>query len=284
MVNLCRGASVARGKRHLPAAKTFSDHQRPSTMQLHPFPEPDAPELEHYMLYSHAEIVAILRRIGQERTLVTVYTGEQGEFAVTMILHVDPDFDEATFDMPVNPDAQARVLGAHELVFVVFFENIKVQFRAQLAQATTYEGRAAFRIRLPTQMLRLQRREYFRVRTPIMGKATCLVPQTNGAAKYESLQVLNISVGGLAVLSYPHNFELPVGETIRNCFLDLPGVGPVNVAFRVVNVYEAEEGVDGRRCGCQFVDLPPQARMMLQRYVNRVEAEQRKALNNAKSA
>ena len=61
------------------------------------------------------------------------------------------------------------------------------------------------------------------------------------------------------------------------------GVGPVNVAFRVVNVYEAEDGAEGRRCGCQFVDLPPQARMMLQRYVNRVEAEQRKALGSAKS-
>ncbi|SPE19410.1 putative Flagellar brake protein YcgR [Burkholderiales bacterium] len=253
-------------------------------MQLHPFPEPDTPELEHYMLYSRAEIVTILRRIGQERTLVSVYTGEEGEFAVTMILHVDPDFDEATFDMPINPEAQQRVLGAHELVFVVFFENVKVQFSAQLAQATTLEGRSAFRIRLPTQMLRLQRREYFRVRTPIMGKATCLVPQESGAAKYESLQVLNISIGGLAVLSYPHNFELPVGETIRNCFLDLPGIGPVNVAFRVVNVYDADEGADGRRCGCQFVDLPPQARMMLQRYVNRVEAEQRKALGNAKKS
>jgi c-di-GMP-binding flagellar brake protein YcgR len=251
-------------------------------MQLHPFPEPDAPELEHYMLYSRGEIVAILRRIGQERTLVTIYTGD-GEFSVSMILNVDPDFDEATFDMPVNPEAQARVLAANDLVFVIFFENVKVQFRAQIAQATTFEGRAAFRVRLPTQMLRLQRREYFRVRTPLMGQASCLVPQESGASKYESLQVLNISIGGLAVLSYPHNFDLPLGETIRNCFLDLPGIGPVNVAFRVVNVYDSEDDAQGRRCGCQFVDLAPQARMMLQRYVNRVEAEQRKALGNTRS-
>ncbi|SPJ17801.1 putative Flagellar brake protein YcgR [Burkholderiales bacterium] len=251
-------------------------------MQLHPFPEPDAPELEHYMLYSRGEIVAILQRIGRERTLVTIYTGD-GEFSVSMILNVDPDFDEATFDMPVNPEAQARVLAASDLVFVIFFENVKVQFRAQIAQATTFEGRAAFRVRLPTQMLRLQRREYFRVRTPLMGQASCLVPQESGASKYESLQVLNISIGGLAVLSYPHNFDLPLGETIRNCFLDLPGIGPVNVAFRVVNVYDSEDDAQGRRCGCQFVDLAPQARMMLQRYVNRVEAEQRKALGNTRS-
>lgn len=251
-------------------------------MQLHPFPEPDAPEMEHYMLYSRAEIAAILRRISEERTLVTVYTGGDGEFAVTMLLDVDADFDEATFDMPVNPEAQARVLDAHELVFVIFFENIKVQFRAQIAQATTFEERAAFRVRLPAQMLRLQRREYFRVRTPLIGKATCLVPQESGASKYESLDLLNISVGGLAVMSYPHNFELPVGNTIRDCFLDLPGIGPINVAFRVVNVYDGEGDSAGRRCGCQFVDLAPQARIMLQRYINRVEGEQRKALGASK--
>jgi c-di-GMP-binding flagellar brake protein YcgR len=245
-------------------------------MQLHPFPEPDAPELENYMLYSRGEIAAILRRISGERTLVTVYTGSDGEFAVSMIVHVDPDFDEVVFDMPVNPDAQARVLAATDLVFVVFFENVKIQFRAQLAQASRHEERPAFRVRMPAQMLRLQRREYFRVRTPIMGQATCLVPHEKGAAKYESLQLVNISVGGLAVMSYPHSFDLPLGETIRNCYLDLPGIGPVNVSFRVVNVYDGD-AKDGRRCGCQFVELSPQARMMVQRYVNRIEAEQRKA-------
>jgi c-di-GMP-binding flagellar brake protein YcgR len=158
---------------------------------------------------------------------------------------------------------------------VICFENVKGQVRAEKAQATTLDGRAAFRVRLPTEMLRLQRREYFRVRTPLTGQAACLVPASRGNAKYESLQVVNISVGGLAVMSYPQNFELPVGEAIRDCFLDLPGVGPVNISFRVVNVYDGDGSV--RRCGCEFVDLTPQARTMVQRYVNRVEAEQRKA-------
>jgi c-di-GMP-binding flagellar brake protein YcgR len=252
-------------------------------MQLHPFPEPDAPELEHYMLYSRGEIAAILGRVSRERTLVTVYTGNESEFVVSMILAVGTEFEEVVMDMPASPEAQVRLLAAEELVCVIFFENVKVQFRAPLAQATTHEGRPAFRLRLPSQMLRLQRREYFRVRTPVTGQATCLVPASRGNAKYESLQLLNISVGGLAVMSYPHNFELPVGETIRDCFLDLPGVGPVNVAFRVVNVYDDEASNDARRCGCEFVNLSPQARTMVQRYVNRVEAEQRKALGSPKA-
>ncbi len=246
-------------------------------MQLHPFPEPDSPELESFMLYSRAEIVAILRRLAQERTLVTVYTGGDGEFAVSMVLQVDPDFEEVDFDMPAHPEAQARVLAASELVFVIFFENVKLQFRAQFAKPTRFENRPAFRVRLPTDMLRLQRREFFRVRTPIVARPTCLVPQREGDSKYESLQLVNISIGGLAVMTYPSQFEMPLGQVVHNCYLDLPGIGPIQISFRVVNLYEADAEGAVRRFGCQFVDLTPQARMMVQRYVNRVEAEQHKA-------
>jgi c-di-GMP-binding flagellar brake protein YcgR len=57
----------------------------------------------------------------------------------------------------------------------------------------------------------------------------------------------------------------------------------VNISFKVVNVYEGDGESGARRCGCEFVDLTPQARTMVQRYVNRVEAEQRKALGSAKA-
>ena len=248
-------------------------------MQLHPFPEPESPELDPYMLYARAEIVTLLRRLARARTLVTVYTDDDGEFAVSMVLRVDEQDDEIDFDMPANPEAQARVLAARDLVFVIFFENIKLQFRSAAVKATRSENRPAFRAPLPGQLLRLQRREFFRVRTPVINRPSCLVPQGEGDTKYESLRLVNISVGGLAVMTYPHEFDLAVGKVVRNCYLDLPGVGPTNVAFRVVNVYEADAESDLRRFGCQFVDLTPQARMMVQRYVNRVEAEHRKALS-----
>ena len=247
-------------------------------MQLHPFPEPDTPELEPYTLYGRPEIVSLLRRITGDRTLVTVYPGRAGDFSVSMILETDPDRGRLVLDMPAGQEARQRVLQARELVFVAFFENIKLQFTAGDPRERAFDGKPAFEVVLPERMLRLQRRESFRVRTPRLAPASCLIPQADGASRYESVRVVNLSVGGLAVLVHPHLFDLPPGGVVRNCFLDLPGVGPINVAFRVVNVYDigGGEGEWGRRCGCQFLELDPQARMMLQRYVNRVEAEQRK--------
>jgi c-di-GMP-binding flagellar brake protein YcgR len=60
-------------------------------------------------------------------------------------------------------------------------------------------------------------------------------------------------------------------------------VGTVTVRMRVAHV---EMGADGasRRCGCEFIDLSPQARMMLQRYVQRIDVEQRQRPGRRRAA
>jgi len=251
-------------------------------MHLHPFPEPDAPELERYTIYGRAEIAALLGHLCEERSMVTAYFGGDGRFAVSMALGVNADFDELVLDLPADPDAQAALLQAHGIVFVAFQDNVKLQFDAPVAQPTTYEGKPAWRVRLPASLLRLQRREYFRVRLPQATPPSCLVPTPGARDRYESLQVRNLSVGGLALMRYPAYGDLPVGPPIDSCFLDLPGIGTVPLRLRVVHV--GDDGSGGRELGCEFLDLSPQARVMLQRYVNRAEADQRKAARRQKEA
>jgi len=76
----------------------------------------------------------------------------------------------------------------------------------------------------------------------------------------------------------PSIVVLPAGgTTIEGCYLDLPGIGSVSVSLEVRHIDQAARDGGARRCGCEFVDLSPQARLMLQRYVNRIEADQRRA-------
>jgi len=246
-------------------------------MQTMPFPEPASPELERYTIYSRAEILSLLRQLRDEGTLVTAYFGLESDFAVTTLLQLKPDFEEAIFDCASDPLAQRRLLAADHLTFVAFLANVKVQFSARLAEPVAFEGRPAFRVRLPDQLLRLQRRDFFRVQTPNARPATILVPHAKKSHQYESLRVLDISVGGMALLSYPEMFDLDVSGIVDDCYLDLPGVGSVSVRVRVRHIENGRQLEDVRRCGCEFVDLSPQARMMLQRYVNRIDAEERRA-------
>jgi c-di-GMP-binding flagellar brake protein YcgR len=80
----------------------------------------------------------------------------------------------------------------------------------------------------------------------------------------------------MAVVSEPQHFRFELGAVVENCFLELPGVGSVPAALRVRHVEPLGGKSEARRCGCQFVELGAQARVMLQRYVNQLDAEHRK--------
>jgi flagellar brake protein len=242
-----------------------------------PFPEPESPELEPFMEYARVEIVSLLRSLGEHGVLTTVYFDRNSGFAVTALLAVNPEFEEVVFDTPSDGLALKRILDADELVFVAFVDAIKLQFTARRAEQTLHEGKPAIRVRLPDRALRLQRRDFFRVRTPVGRPAFCLVPYPEDGKQYERLKLLDISIGGMALVSYPERFDLPEGHLIDDCYLDLPGVGSVAVSMKVRHVVCMQRDEKARRCGCEFVNMAPQARMMLQRYVNKLDAEQRKA-------
>lgn len=239
-----------------------------------PFPEAEAPGLERYWLYSKFEIETLFARLCDDRVPMTVYWGANAQFAVTQILKVDAIRNEVHFDLPHAPQQQSQLLEASELVCVAFVDSVKLQFSLMAPRRLSDSGYPAFLCSVPERVLRLQRREYYRVRTPADLSASCLVPYSGDRTHYESLRVLDVSVGGLAMLAYPRLFDPAIGGVIDRCYLDLPGVGTVTVRMRVAHV----EGVDtehSRRCGCEFLDLSPQARMMLQRYVHRIDVEQR---------
>lgn len=241
-----------------------------------PFPEPDSPDLEPFMVYSRVEIIALLDSVKRPGTLATVYFDQHAGFAVSALLAVNPEFEEVLFDHPSDPATTRRLLAAEELTVVAFVDNIKVQFNARKAQETAYDGHPAFRVRLPDRVLRLQRRDFFRVKTPVSRPAHCLVPYGDDKKQYEKLRMLDISVGGMALLAYPEKFTLPAGTRVDECFLDLPGIGSVEVSIKVRHVDPVPRDEKARSVGCEFVDVAPLARTLIQRYVNKLDAERRK--------
>ena len=243
-------------------------------MDIMPFPEAEAPDLERYWLYSKFEIDALIARLCDERVHMTIYWGRDGQFAVTQIMKVDAVRNEVHFDLPSQPQQQSDVLDAAELVCVAFIDSVKLQFSISAPHRSSERGYPTFVGAFPDRLLRLQRREYYRVRTPESQSAICLVPYSGDGIRYETLRVLDVSVGGLAMLTFPQHFSPTAGSVIDRCYLDLPGVGTVSIRMRVAHVGAPQDALLAR-CGCEFIDLSPQARMMLQRYVHRVDVEQR---------
>jgi len=237
-----------------------------------PFPEPDSPELERFAVYSRSEIVGLLRQLRDKQVLVTLYYDQAAGFTVSNVLDVNEGFEELILDRTSDSTAQKAIHASRQLVVVAFLDNVKLQFSLGTAEAIEHQGRPAFRVRLPQQLLRMQRRNTYRRQPPEMRPATCLVPAPGERGQYESVRVLDLSVGGIALFVHPIQFALPADHTLNNCYLDLPDVGQITVTLRVRYV-DAQASNDGvRRCGCEFVDLSESAARMLQRYMNKLDA------------
>lgn len=239
-----------------------------------PFPEPDSPQLERFAVHPRAEIVAIMRALRESCVPITAYFGGDSAFGVTTLRSVEDD-DTLVFEGLPSEAAQRQLIAAPKVTFVGFVDAIKLQFSSNGPRAAQYEGQPAFVVPLPSAVLRLQRREAMRVRPPMAKPANCRVPVAGAAGQFEALRVLDVSVGGVAVLTYPTRFELAPGALIENCQLDLPGVGGAAVSLRVRHVDPLPSADEARRCGCEFVRMAPAARSMLARYVDQLDADRR---------
>lgn len=236
-------------------------------------PIPQGTDLSPYELHSRFEIVAILKQVADSHALVTLYFNEGRDFIVSSLLSVNPDFEELVIDFGADATANARLLEAHRVQCVTFLENIRVQFTTARAQQTVFQGRPAFRIRLPDSVLRLQRRNAYRAKVPLANPPVCHVPHPRNPKTTLKLRLLDLSVGGLAVMAAPVDFDPEVGAVIQNCRISLPDFDEFEAHLEVRNVTVMAENAGNqlKRYGCQFVELPGSTTALIQRYILFVE-------------
>jgi c-di-GMP-binding flagellar brake protein YcgR len=237
-----------------------------------PFPEPASRELERFALYGRQEIVGLLGELRDRQVLVTLYYDQSAGFAVSSVLDVSDALDEVIFDCAADRLAQTALCEAREVVLVGFIDNAKIQFTVGGGEPVTRDGRPGYRVALPKYVLRMQRRSVARHRPLADRPAVCLVPVAAEPGRFEAVPVLDISLGGLAIAAHRSQFEMP-NQVLSPCYLDLPEIGQVNVSLKVRYLEPIKGSDGGRRCGCEFVELGGVALRSVQRYVNRLEAE-----------
>jgi len=229
---------------------------------------------ESYLLHDRKEIAAQLKALERARAMATVYF-EGGEPCLTStFLSHDADRDEVTLDGGGERAAELAVLAKRELAVVAFLDGLKLQFHAPGGSVQAADGGPVLKLPFPRTMLRLQRRQHFRVRTPILRSPVCHVPPDTGRAAC-ALRVADLSVGGLALALRPGEPRLGAGDFAGGCVLELPGAPaiPVSLDVRHANDFMNAAGKPLRTCGCRFVGLPGPAQTQIQRYILAVERE-----------
>jgi c-di-GMP-binding flagellar brake protein YcgR len=233
-----------------------------------------------YLLYSRTEIRFLMRAIVQKGALVTLHFDHGKSFILTALIAISDDGNWIYFDYGGSEETNQRALQADKLVAATMLDKVKIQFSMAGLQATQASGRPVFAARLPETVLRLQRREFFRLPTPIANPLKCRTTlRVDGEAPQDiEVNLLDISGGGVG-LAMPTGFQgkLPIGTMIPNCHIALPEEGMIHTTLCVRNAFASSNraGQPYLRMGCEFVDLPGTALTLIQRYITRIERERK---------
>lgn len=229
-------------------------------------------EENDYLVSNPKEIVSILQAVAQRKSRVALYYNEGNSMVLTLILAADDN--GVWIDAASNPLDNRLIQRSKRIIFVTTHNQAKVQFIASDVMLGLYEDSPAFSLALPRKLLRLQRRDYYRLLTADTGALNCIIrPVANQAHIQHEVTVMDISIGGVALVCEETGVELHPGMVYEHCQIELPDLGKLEATIEVKNTFEITDrnGNVKRRAGCVFVKLDGKTTMLLQRYVAQMQ-------------
>ena len=235
-------------------------------------PPLDPEAFARYAIHDRREILQLLNSLLERREALTAYI-DGGLSFVTEVRAISPD-GALVIDAPVDETLHARAGHAAQLVCTTRLDRVNIQFSLEATAQITHKNHPALSAALPESVLRLQRREYFRLPTPQSEPVMCSIAHTlpDGQKKTFTVRILDISGGGLAIVVPPAELPFEPGMEFNQCHLDLPDNEPLVVGLKVRNLYTVEKtGITVMRAGCEFFGLSRQMMAKIQRYMFRLE-------------
>jgi c-di-GMP-binding flagellar brake protein YcgR len=232
-----------------------------------------------YLLHSQTEIRFVLRDVLNKGCMMTVYFDMGQSFFLTSMLEVNAI--GIVLDYGSDEGINRKALHAPRLVCTTSVDRVKVQFALAGLREVSYEGRPAFASALPHELLRLQRREYFRISTPIAKPLCCEIPLVADDGESQSilkLPLLDISAGGMGLMASTEQAHLFDRDLVfQGCVLPLPDETPIRMSLKARNLFEVTNRAGSRyiRVGCEYLDLPGMLLNRIQRYITRLERERK---------
>jgi c-di-GMP-binding flagellar brake protein YcgR len=225
---------------------------------------------DEYRITAPREIEYHLQNLVKNVSRIALYDSESNDFTLTTLMKVDPTglwFEQ-------NPHDNDRILKSHKLIFVSSHAQIKLQFVTEKPVPATHQNQPALFLPFPHSIYRLQRREYFRLATPVIEPLRCIIPETNGQkCRMREATIMDISGGGVGLTCTEQDTLLVPGQTYKGCRINLPGAGEITGTIEVKNivVLTLSDGKVMRRAGCEFKELDGSATILLQRYVTAMQ-------------
>lgn len=235
-----------------------------------------SPEIENdkFRISSESAIQSILRAVMQKNTLVALHFGHNNDYVLTSILAIDLDLQKIIVDFGEAEKLSKIFLDTKNVTFVTSQDQSKVQFTCTAIRRTQFEDHNAFSIDIPKSILHIKKRQYYKITEPSFTTLKCIIPLPNEQnLSNTEITVHDISCKGITLIETNSLVNFECGEEYKNCKIDLPGVGSLNIAIRVKNTYKVtlDNGLICKHAGCEFINSPQEMLEMVRQYISKLK-------------
>lgn len=238
-------------------------------------------EDQRYLVQNKKEILQILSDLAKHKTMLSVSFNHGTESFLTSVIAVDDVRQVAYLDIGRDEAFNARLIASSDAIFTNN-DGIKIHWTSHNLRAATLKDGQAICIGLPHDLVRVQRREYFRHPTPARSPVICKIPMISekdenpGDERFLAASLLNVSIGGVGIVAPGSSHQaLSVGAQFDNCKIEFPGVGTTNLTLcvRCIRHIEMKNDTIQYHVGLEFINPSRGNQALIQRYTFILESE-----------
>jgi len=194
---------------------------------------------------------------------------------ITTLLSVNEGNNTVVLDYGPKEDLNQRILNAGKVSFDTDYNGIKVSFAGTELKKITHKGDSAFSMSIPKSLYWMQRREYYRVKSPLSKPSYCqLIVEGREPV---NLKLYDISLTGFAMLNVSKEVSdlLIPGTSFSQCKLILSEAGESPISFEVCAKYiiNPDKPQKIQKIGCKFNKITRSVEEVIQRYMHQIQRE-----------
>ena len=230
--------------------------------------------LDDYRITSASEISSTLMRLVDSGVVLNLSTPSGAALSSTLWT-MDAQRGVLTFSADANAPQLNALVESSEAMVVGYLDSIKVKFDVRGMMLVHNGKTTSISCGMPAEIFRFQRRDCFRVRPLLRSEPLARFRHPARPDLQLSLRVLDVSIGGCALL-LPHDAPtLEPGVLLGSVELDLDADTHIVVPLHLHHLSSMALEGHGLKLGCEFHKASNDSLRALQRYIDQTQKKRR---------
>ena len=238
-------------------------------------------DIAKYLIRSPKQVLTYLNMLSTERCLISASFGEDDKDTfLTAIVDIDEKKQTLIIDCGPKEYLNKRLLHSAIIKCSTKYKGIKVLFEGRQVKKAGTISQSAFSIPIPSSIYWIQRRQFYRIKSPLSKNSYCSITFATTEQEDEKtvdFKLFDLSISGFSFItdSLEQAEDFPIDSEFKSCKLVLNGTEAHEISFACRNTFVINQNnpTKSQKIGCGFDNLGPRAENAFLRYMQEIERE-----------